>query len=136
MCEPCNSIKVRELESQSQGKSGNFAKKVGWKPWHGNEVLCKFCSTLVFSGKITKKGQNFRSCFLASIHLTKHCVKSVRIRSYSGPYFTAFGLNADQKSSVYGHFLRSESETVLDHFSASVLSKFVVCSDMQELLLR
>ena len=24
-----------------------------------------------------------------------HCVKSVRIRSYSGPYFSAFGLNTD-----------------------------------------
>ena len=24
-----------------------------------------------------------------------HCVKSVRIRSFSGPYFPAFGLNSD-----------------------------------------
>ena len=24
-----------------------------------------------------------------------HCVKSVRIRSYSGPYFPAFGLNKE-----------------------------------------
>ena len=24
-----------------------------------------------------------------------HCVKSVRIRSYSGPYFLAFGLNTE-----------------------------------------
>ena len=51
----------------------------------------------------------------------KHCVKSVRIRSYSGPYFPAFGLNtqssvfssnaenADQIKSEYGHSLRSES---------------------------
>ena len=36
-----------------------------------------------------------------------HCMKSVRIRSYSGPYFPAFGLNADQNNSEYGHFLRS-----------------------------
>ena len=49
-----------------------------------------------------------------------HCVKSVRIRSYSGPYFPAFGLNAerspysvqmqektDQNNSEYrGHFSR------------------------------
>ena len=26
---------------------------------------------------------------------TMHCVKSVRIRSFSGPYFAAFGLNTD-----------------------------------------
>ena len=45
-----------------------------------------------------------------------HCVKSVRIRSFSGPFFFAFGLNAysvrmrentDQKNSKYGHFLSS-----------------------------
>ena len=54
-----------------------------------------------------------------------HCVKSVRIRSYSGPYFPAFGLNkethsvspysirmlenTDQNNSEYGHFSRSVS---------------------------
>ena len=47
-----------------------------------------------------------------------HSVKSVRIRSYSGPYFPAFGRNTeryfvrmrentDQNNSEYGHFLRS-----------------------------
>ena len=48
-----------------------------------------------------------------------HCVKSVRIRSFSGPHFPAFGLNTpylsllvqkrentDQKISKYGHFSR------------------------------
>ena len=49
----------------------------------------------------------------------KHCVKSVRSRSFSGPYFPAFGLNTgksirmwentDEKKSEYGHFSRSES---------------------------
>ena len=51
-----------------------------------------------------------------------YCVKSVRIWSYSGPYFPAFGLNTergaecgvrmrentDQNNSEYGHSLRSE----------------------------
>ena len=36
-----------------------------------------------------------------------HCVKSVHIRSYSGPHFLAFGLNTDHNNSIYGHFLRS-----------------------------
>ena len=49
-----------------------------------------------------------------------HCIKSARIRSYSGPHFPAFGLNkkrcsvslpmrknADQSNSEYRHFLRS-----------------------------
>ena len=35
-----------------------------------------------------------------------HCVKSVRIRSYSGLCFSAFGLNTDQNNSEYGHFQR------------------------------
>ena len=55
-----------------------------------------------------------------------HCVKNARIRTYSGPYFPAFGLNTqrysvsgispysvwmleytDQNNSEYGHFLHS-----------------------------
>ena len=51
-----------------------------------------------------------------------HCVKSVRIRNYSGPHFLKFGLNTErysvslqmwenveQNNSEYGHFLRSGS---------------------------
>ena len=54
-----------------------------------------------------------------------HCVKSVRVRSFSGPYFHAFGMNSeiygvkppnsvqmrenkDQKNSEYGLFSPSE----------------------------
>ena len=43
------------------------------------------------------------------------CVKSVCVRSFSDPYFSAFGLNlvqmrenTDQKNSEYEHFLRSD----------------------------
>ena len=36
-----------------------------------------------------------------------HCVKSVRIWSYSGPYFPAFVLNTDQNYSKYGNVLCS-----------------------------
>ena len=39
--------------------------------------------------------------------LKQHCVKSVRIRSYSGSYFPAFGLNTGQNNSECGHFSRS-----------------------------
>ena len=37
-----------------------------------------------------------------------HRVKSVRIRSYSGPYFPAFRLS----NTEYGHFLRNETLTL------------------------
>ena len=39
-----------------------------------------------------------------------HCVKSVRIRSYSAPHFPASGLNMDQNNSEYGHFLHIDSQ--------------------------
>ena len=47
-----------------------------------------------------------------------HCVKSVRIRSFSGPYFFAFRMreNTDQKNSEYGHFSRSDSYSNDKHF--------------------
>ena len=38
---------------------------------------------------------------------TDHCVKSVGIRGFSGPYCPVFGLNKGQKNSKYGHFSRS-----------------------------
>ena len=50
--------------------------------------------------KIHKDRNSFRS---------PHCVRSVRIWSFSGPYFPAFGLNTDQKNSEYEHFSRSAS---------------------------
>ena len=40
----------------------------------------------------------------------KHCMKSIRFRSFSGPYFSALGTNTDQKNSKYGHFSRSEEK--------------------------
>ena len=36
-----------------------------------------------------------------------HCMKSVRIQSFSGPYFHAFRPNTDQKNSKYGYILSS-----------------------------
>ena len=33
-----------------------------------------------------------------------HCVKNVRIRSYSGPHFFAFGLNTERYSASLPHF--------------------------------
>ena len=45
---------------------------------------------------------------------TFHCVKSVPIRSFSGPYFPAFGLNMER----YSVSLRIQSEC--EHFSRSV----------------
>ena len=35
-----------------------------------------------------------------------HCVKSLLILSYSGPFFPSFGLNTDRNNAEYGHFLR------------------------------
>ena len=65
-------------------------------------------------------------CQLGRHNVCRHCVKTVRIRSYSGPYFPAFGLNTDrsglslriqsecsknkdQVNFEYGHFSCSES---------------------------
>ena len=37
-----------------------------------------------------------------------HCIKTVSIRSYSGPYSVRMRENTDQNDSEYGHFSRSE----------------------------
>ena len=41
-----------------------------------------------------------------SLYCKYHCVKSIRIRSYSGSYFPAFGLNTER----YGVYFRIQSE--------------------------
>ena len=40
----------------------------------------------------------------------KHCVKSVRIQSFSGPYLVLMRENMDQKNAEYGHFSRSDDK--------------------------
>ena len=67
----------------------------------------------------------------------QHCIKSVRIRSYSGPHFPAFGLNtefcispysvqmrenADQNNSEYRHFSRSAESSVF-HLTLLTMAK-------------
>ena len=45
-----------------------------------------------------------RECLKAdsfvSNYITIYCVKNVRIRSYSGPYFPAFGLNTERYGDI------------------------------------
>ena len=71
------------------------------------------------------------------IFTQKHCVKSVRIRTYSGPYFPTFRLNTERYSvclriqsgcgkmrtrmtSNTDTFLRSEDLTFVFHFQKNV----------------
>ena len=66
----------------------------------------------------------------------KHCVKSVQIRSFSGPYFPAFGMNPEiysvnhcihskcekvwtRKNSVFGHFSRSDKRLLFSHIKVT-----------------
>ena len=57
-----------------------------------------------------------------------HCVKSVRIRSYSGPYFPEFGLSTDQNNSEYRHFLCSDNLSVQSMFTliTSASLKYII----------
>ena len=59
-----------------------------------------------------------------------HCVKSVRIRTFSGPYFSHSGWRRDQKIPKYGRFSRSAlhrhnlpytSASPLSHISSSII---------------
>ena len=68
---------------------------------------------------------------LGTTLLGSHCVKSVQIRSFSGPYFPVFGLITEvygvnlciqseygkirSRKNIFGHFLRSELHILLTH---------------------
>ena len=58
---------------------------------------------------------------------SSHCVKSVHIRSFSGPYFPAFGLNTDQKNSEYGHFSHIVFYLVYKHLKVVSVTFLLVC---------
>ena len=80
----------------------------------------KFCTFLEKKQPTYSCKFGFRqkhSTIHALIHLTEkisnqlHCVKSVRIRSFSGPYFPAFGLNTERKSiSPYSVGMRENTD--------------------------
>ena len=62
-----------------------------------------------------------------------HCVKSVRIQSFSDPYFLAFGLNTKgygenthQKNCKYGHFSRSDNHKLRKNFVKKILKKYLM----------
>ena len=58
------------------------------------DSIAKICSTKFFFLVLCVLLLRLSGC-------TVHCMKSVRIRSFSNPYFPVFGLNTDQKNSVF-----------------------------------
>ena len=60
-------------------------------------------------------------------HLNKrHCVKSVHVRCYSGPYSVRMRENTDQNNSEYGDFLRSDWFNNCDSIPVSFSSNICV----------
>ena len=62
-----------------------------------------------------------------------HCVKRVRIQSFSDPYFLALGLNTEgygenshHKNCKYGHFLRSDNYKLRKNFVKKILKKYLM----------
>ena len=51
-------------------------------------------------------------------------MKRVHIRSFSGPYFPAFGLNTEKKNSEYGHFSRSVDFQLQEYYEINDCNKF------------
>ena len=88
-----------------------------------NCLLSNLQSAIIHFGWQKNKSSKFALIFYRIDY--NHCVKSVRIRRFSGPYFPAIWTeygeilrisrysvqiseNTDQKVSEYGHFLRNE----------------------------
>ena len=88
-------------------------------------VSCR-CKNLTSSFKITFEIK-ILVCLLVLQNKENHCVKSVCIRSYSGPHFPACRLNkvrmrenVDQNNSEYGHFSRNERLSCLLAYEAKM----------------
>ena len=73
-------------------------------------------------------------------HNKQHCVKSVRIWNFSGPYSAQMRENADQENSEYGHFshratVRNKQENLpvpfgqSDHDYCNIPTKQIECEN-------
>ena len=107
-------------------KKGSFPLKISSVNMTKSAGNCGFTIKDFFSkwDHLLKKSLMENFIFCAWYHLWDthafHCLKSVRIRTYSGPHFPAFGLNfrispysvrmrknTDKSNSGYEHFLRT-----------------------------
>ena len=101
-------------------------------------ILFLHCISLLVPIKITQEKKRLRKITLMNI---QHYVKSVHIRSFSCPYFPAFGLNMvryevsfriqsecrkiqTRKNSVFGHFSRGASSGFCKSVLCFVLVNF------------
>ena len=79
-------------------------RRVGFHWCHSFfESWCVILTVLLRVGTILCTRRNIYTSFTSSCH----CVKSVRIRSYCGPYSARMQEFMDQNNSEYGHFSRS-----------------------------
>ena len=103
-----NYISLHEIQTNKNEfwKSVVLQLKVWKRPGYRYDLCRREINSYKYDG-------NFVKIILYNYDI-RHCVKSVHVWSYSGPYFPAFGLNievmrenTDQNNSEYGHFLRS-----------------------------
>ena len=57
---------------------------------------------------------------MGNVEHTIHCVKSVRIRSYSGPHFPAFGLNTE-RCGVCGKMLTRTTPNMVTFYAVYIM---------------
>ena len=82
----------------------DFPQK-NWSCFYGfPQTLWPNCTTLNFLLSFFSRKKT-----LNLLHTKFYCVKSARIRSYSGPYSVGIRENSDHNNSEYGHFSRSDS---------------------------
>ena len=74
----------------------HYPKPYSWDVWDYRDPITDFITRAITEF-------NWERAFFN----IDHCVKSVRIGSFPGPYFPPFGLNTGQKNFKYGHFSHS-----------------------------
>ena len=112
----------QEVKSLWQHSDANWTQGIYFSSLHRIYIILYHAvSTLVLSPQNQTKDSAFKIvndlltcklfvffvCGIEKLQLIYNCVKSVRIRSFSGLYSSQMRENADQNNSEYGHFLRS-----------------------------
>ena len=93
------SVRMWENKNQNNSEYGHFSRSEVFETISNMEALT-WLQLICLTGLFQFKG-------FFNYTLTLHCVKSVRVQSFSGRYSVRMWENTDQKNSKYGHFSRS-----------------------------
>ena len=131
---PCGLLKIQDFQNSHVTITSSISNGpiLSWKKEHKVKIwiISKFIVTPAFMTKCDKKTFMLFLGILEKIITKRHCVKSVRIRNYSGLYFPAFGLNTERY--FVSLFNESEYGKIRTRITPNMDTFYVMCDKQKK----